>query len=212
MKKPIQLNLGCGITVCKDFINVDKSYTLQELKEKKGLMQNAVVEKGSKYVQADMTDLPFKDNFADYIETIDAVEHISFRGILKAFMEMYRVLKVGGTLTVVTPNFDNLAEIWTKEVANRPLSDEATMARYMDIMEVIYGNQANPGEFHTTPINAFFLGFLLQQSGFKEKDIIMTLYPRGTRGPDEKILKTSRWTSLQPAGMRTDMLVAIAKK
>lgn len=209
--KKIQLNLGCGIMVAKDFINVDKFYTLKQLKAKKGRLKYAVVEKGSKYVKADMCKLPFHDNYADYIETIDTIEHISFRQILQPFMEMYRVLKPGGVLHLVTTNFDNLASLWTKKIAGKPLTEDR-MKEYLNLMEIIYGNQVSEGEAHMTPMNPYFLGYLMQKAGFKEKNIKMTVYPMGTQGPGDKILKTSRWNHKVLPAMRSDMILVQAKK
>ena len=68
MKKQIKLNLGCGIRLVKGFINVDKAFTLEDIKAQAGPFRQAVCEKGAKFVQADMCNLPFEDNFADYIE------------------------------------------------------------------------------------------------------------------------------------------------
>lgn len=215
MKQKIQLNLGCGIILVKNFINVDKFYTLKELqkgaKTKKGFLKGAVIERGSKFIQADMCKLPFKDNYADYIETIDTIEHISYRVVLEAFKEMYRVLKPGGKLHLVTTNFDHLAELWTKKIAGR-LFDEETKIEYLNLMEVIYGNQLSAGEFHVVPYNPYFLGFILDKAGFKASNIKMTMHPMGSPGPGAKVLKTTRWPHKNVPSMRTDMILVQAKK
>lgn len=213
--KKISLNLGCGIYLIGGFINVDKFYTLKQLKEKKGDMCNTVIEKGAKFVQADMCALPFRDNYADYIETMDAVEHITFKKLIPVFSEMYRVLKSGGKLVIVTTNFDQLAELWTEKIAGKSLDNDKIMKDYLDLMEVIYGNQNHPGEFHTVPFNPYFLGFLLQKVGFKKKDIKMRVYPMGSKCPSRKILKASRFSSNNRKikwVARTDMILVQAKK
>lgn len=209
MKKPIKINLGCGITVVKDFINVDKMFTEKQLREKKGGLRDTVFEKGAKYVRGDILALPFKDNYADYIETIDAVEHISFLRILTAFKEMYRVLKPGGKLVVVTPNFDQLAELWTNTVKGLPLDNQESFEKFKNVMEVIYGNQLHEGEYHKTPFNPQFLLLLLTNSGFKIKKIKIIIYPMGNSDIRKKI-KTQKWE--KGLSVRTEMLLAEAIK
>lgn len=210
--KKVQLNLGCGVYLVKDFINVDKFYTLKQIKSKKGKFKNSVIEEGSKYVQADICKLPFKNDYADYIESIDAVEHIPFFKIIPAFKEMYRVLKPGCTLCFATTNFDEIAKNWTNRVAGKPFNSEKVMKDYLDLMEIIYGNQTAKGEFHLIPFNPYFLSFILTQSGFKLSNIKMRVYPTGTKCASRRILKTSRYFGSTPVVMRTEMIVVQAKK
>jgi predicted SAM-dependent methyltransferase len=205
VKQKIKINLGCGILATKGFINVDKYYTLKQLKEKKGSFKNAVVEKGSKYIQGDMLNLPFPDNYADYVETIDAVEHIPYRSILTAFKEMYRVLKLGGMLRVVTPNFNQLAELWTKTITDLPLINQENFEKYRIITEIIYGNQTFAGEYHLTPFNPQFLVLLLTNAGFDVNKIMIVQYPMGSDSIRKKI-KTQKWD--KGAGVRSEMLLA----
>jgi predicted SAM-dependent methyltransferase len=209
-KKKVKLNLGCGITVVGDgFINVDKFYTLKQLKEAKGTFRDAKVARGAKYVQADMLDLPFKDNYADYIETIDVIEHISFRFILKAFMEMYRVLKPGGKLCAVTANFDALARMWTDGIEGMVLDNQPNFDKFYNLMEVIYGNQAYGGEFHTTPFNPQFSTLLLKQAGFDLTKVKIIIYPIGSDAIGKKI-KTQKWG--KGCGVRTETILIEAIK
>jgi len=205
MKKQIRLNLGSGITISRGFINVDKMYTEKDLKSKKGNFINANFAKGAKYIQADMLALPFKDNYADYIETVDAIEHISFRFVSIALKEMYRVLKPKGKLVIVTTNFDQLARLWTETIAGKPIETQEAFENYKNVMEVIYGNQANGGEFHCTPFNPQFLAILLDQAGFDiKKKMKMTIYPMGNLKVGEKI-KTLKID--KGHGARTEMIV-----
>jgi SAM-dependent methyltransferase len=208
-KEKIKINLGCGIIPVDGFINVDKFYTEEQLKSKKGIFVDALFTKKTKYVQGDMLDLPFKENYADYIETVDAIEHISFRFVLKAVQEMYRVLKPGGKLVIVTTNFNQLAQLWTDTIARLPLNDQEAFEKYKNLMEVIYGNQAYGGEFHTTAFNPQFLNLLLVQAGFNPKKINIFVYPMGNAEIRKKI-KTQVWE--KNAVCRTEMLLAEVTK
>jgi len=201
----IQLNLGCGISLKKKFINVDNFYDFKDIKSKKGYFINATVEPGAKYVKGDMLSLPFKDNYADYIETVDAIEHISFRFVLKAFQEMFRVLKPKGKLVVVTTNFNQLAELWTQTIARMPLNGQEDVERYKNLMEVFYGNQVWDGEFHKTPFNPQFLNLMMVTAGFDPKKVKIFVYPMGNSDIRKKI-KTQVWE--KNAVCRTEMLLA----
>jgi len=159
--KHVNLNLGCGIWVRKGFINVDKFYTFKQLKEKKGFFKNAKVEEGAKYIQGDILSLPFEDDYADYIECNDVIEHIPFRFVFKALEEMKRVLKPGGKLILVTCDFTSLALEWVYMMSQSEFNPVA----YERLTEVIYGNQLNPEEYHRSPMTAVYLGELLSKAG-----------------------------------------------
>lgn len=201
IKKPIQINLGSGIHLSAGFINVDNFFDRKDLEEgirtKDGLYRNAIIDKGAEFVRADICDLPFKDNFADYIETIDTIEHIGFWSVNKALAEMYRVLKPGGKLSLMTTNFDELARLWTLEVANKPLEDNEVLKRYSILMAVIYGNQAGPGEYHRVPFNPYSLAYWLKEAGFDPKKFSITIYPSSsTKWPPIKTHALPEGTSI----------------
>jgi ubiquinone/menaquinone biosynthesis C-methylase UbiE len=179
----VWLNLGCGVSLADlPFINVDKFFTKEDLEnginKKDPLLVNARVPKGAKFVQADIAvHLPFEDNYADYIECNDAIEHMAMCEVIPALTEMYRVLKPGGKLAVSTTNFDELAKLWILNVTGKSLSTKEEIDRYITLSQVIYGNQAGPGEFHKVPFTPFSLGYYLQTAGFKLKDIVITVFP-----------------------------------
>lgn len=180
-KKEVWLNLGCGVSLADDFINVDNFFDLEDLKEgqrtKEGPFKNARVPKGAKFVRGNMCALPFKDNYADYIECNDAIEHMALGDVQKALSEMYRVLKPGGKLGLQTTNFDELAKLWTLNITGNSLSTQKDVDAFVTLSQVIYGNQAGPGEFHRTAFNPFVLGYHLRNAGFKLEDITITIYP-----------------------------------
>ena len=85
LKKEIFLNLGSGPTKGKDnWINVDLY----------GADINCDLRKG----------IPIKENTVDKIYTSHMFEHVPFKELKKFINECYRVLKVGGELSVCVPN------------------------------------------------------------------------------------------------------------
>lgn len=185
MRKKIQLNIGCGIRLCSGFINVDKFFTLKDLKEgaktKAGPYGRAEIEKGAEFVQADMCQLPFKDNYADYVECNQAIEHLPYAQVTVALKEMRRVLKPKKLLVVTTLNFDDLVRRWHENVASLEWS-ETVLKHYTDLAASFYGNQLGPGEFHHTPFNPPFLKLVLVHAGFTPEQIEIKGFPLGYTG------------------------------
>ena len=183
-KEEIWLNLGSGVHMADGFINVDNFFTLEHLKEgertKKGAFQNARVVKDSKFIKADILHLPFKDNYADYIECNDVIEHQAMNEVLPFLQEIYRVLKPGAKVGLATVNFDELARLWTKHITGNRMEKQEDWDLLINISQVIFGNQAGPGEFHKVPFNPFLLGFYFQKAGFKLENITINVYPTGS--------------------------------
>ncbi len=163
MKK---LNLGSGIFIRKGFINVDKYIDIEKLKRHEGQYKNAIYQKGAKFVKADIKEMPFPDNYADYVELFNVIEHFPMREIILYIKEIYRVMKKGAKLIILTNSMNGLAASWLAMTAQPPFD----LGRYIDIAEVIYGNQvggANQGEIHMCPFTPDFMNYILVQSGFK---------------------------------------------
>lgn len=190
MKKnnEVWLNLGSGVSLADaPFINVDNFFSLEDLKKgqkiKKGPFKNARVTKDTKFVRADICDLPFEDNFADYIECNDVIEHQPMKMVGVFLKEIYRVLKPGGKLGLSTTNFDELARLWTLNVTGSKFETTEDWERYITLSQVIYGNQAGDGEFHKVAFNPTTIAYHLQVAGFKLPNIIINIFP--TNSPNK---------------------------
>ena len=164
--KEVKLNLGCGVKMLPNFINVDV-YDIEDLKKKQGVFWEAEV-KGL-YLNADIRELPFPDEYADYILASEVLEHIPLKDINKTLREWYRVLKTGGRMVIKCPNFNALAEQW--------LTTEFNPESYGDMAQGIYGNQLTEKEYHLSPITPQMLNYYIAGMGVKEGKI--GVYPKG---------------------------------
>lgn len=201
MSKLIRLNLGSGIALASGFINVDKFRNYELMKNKAPMHEAAQVPEDAVFINADIIDLPFPDNYADYIECNDVIEHLPFRHVPQAFAEMYRVLKPGKKLCLMTTSFDNLAQIWLDYIAGKKYDQE----RYEEITQLIYGNQVGDGEFHLVPFNAHVLRHHLEAVGLT---FTMTMYPMNTT----KFPPAQTLSQPPDSVMRSDMIWVEATK
>ena len=185
----MQLNLGCGIHLVSGFVNIDVAFSLADLKRdvkaKKGVFENAVIEKGAKFIQCDMKKLPFKDNSVDYIESNCSIEHIPMNEVIVVFCEIHRVLKPGCHAVIVTTDFADLARMYLEECNKEDFDTE----RFFRVCSFIYGNQITSGEYHCSAFSPWYLKRLSDTAGFK--DIKVILHPRYTVCPK---LRTVRWS------------------
>lgn len=171
----VKLNLGCGIWLHKGYINVDKFYDYEDMVAKKPPYQQAIVEKGAKYVKADILHLPFKDDYADWVEMHQVMEHFSWQEAIAAMKEINRVMKPGATLLVSTPNFNGLIVDWLKDTVNN-LGNKFDLEKFVYRAQEFYGNQLAAGESHRCPITPDFVRFCLGAGGFTTGT--MWVFPR----------------------------------
>lgn len=171
--KLVRLNLGSGIVIKKNFINVD-IYEENDLKNHTGVCGNSVWEKGAKYIKSDIRSLPFDKEYADYVEMFEVLEHLPFRDIVPTLKEIHRVMKKGATLLLHCPNFNGLVRDWI-DIMTNPFDVD----RYIDVMETIYGNQLAKGEFHQCALTPQFMDYCLGFAGFnKGKMFVVPKYAK----------------------------------
>ena len=173
--KKIKLNLGSGVWLKSGFINVDKYMTEEQICSKKGAFAQAKIEPNAKFVQADIGKMPFPDNYADYVEMNQVIEHFPMKQIATYMKEVYRVMKPGGKLVASMPSFNGAVSDWLYMISNPPFNP----VEFLDLAEVIYGNQTSDGEIHKCPITPDFLNFILTSVGFKKGAIYIAR--RGTK-------------------------------
>ena len=166
LAKPVKLNLGCGVNLLSGFINVDKFITEEELREgsktHSGVWKNVLYPDDATFLQTDMLELPFKDNSVDYIECLEALEHLPYKDVEVAVAEMYRVLKPGAELCLCVPDFNDIAHVWTEKIADHPWDPYA----FFGMVQQVFGNQLHLGEHHKAAFNETYLSGLLEAVGF----------------------------------------------
>ena len=136
----IRLNLGCGNFPMKGFVNVDQ---IEEVKPD---------------LLADATDLPYDPDTVDEIYCGHMLEHLTWdegQGTLKHWLS---ILKRGGEIRIVVPDFDVLAKKY--------IDNPTTIAmKYMNDYFIYSYVQDSPHKY-------FYSGGLLQEAmemaGFKK--------------------------------------------
>lgn len=110
-------------------------------------------------VKADMWDLPYKDGEIDLIWASHVLEHAPMAKVPVTLKEWHRVLRVGGKLIVQVPNFDHVAKYWLT-------GPDRIWAEQM-----VFGHQANEGEFHKSAFTPALLKGDLVAAGFTVRHI-----------------------------------------
>lgn len=103
---PIKLDLGCGINKRAGFIGVDSMkfdgvdivWDLRKIPWSKPLPSST---KNVAQWKA------FADNSVDEVHSSHFVEHLTGAERIKFFNELYRVMKVGASATIITPNWSH---------------------------------------------------------------------------------------------------------
>ncbi len=145
----IKLHIGCGGIYKEGYINIDGyDDTVADLR-----------------AMADQ--LPFKNNYADIIESYHLIEHLSYSELRSTFREWYRVLKPGGRLLIECPDLiENMKIFLQSDYKKRWLwyKGEFPYGR----LAAFYGNQFHDGQFHKNGFDKERLFNLLDSMGFTD--------------------------------------------
>ena len=147
----VLINLGCGETFHKDWINAD-FYRLQNYIFKRHLRPNWML---------DLTKpLKCESNFVDAVFMEHTNEHLLYSENYKLISEIYRILKEGGVLRICVPDLNKYLN-WEVEKIN-----SIKMARFSSLPEAISSLTQN--HLHKSVWNAELLIELLTELGFKQ--------------------------------------------
>lgn len=110
---------------------------------------------GEPDIRADMADLPFADNSVDAIWASHVLEHCAMAKVAEVLAEWLRVLKPHGRAIIRVPNFDYVAKYWLT-------GPDRAWAEAM-----VFGHQADEGEFHKSAFTAGTIQADLEGTGFE---------------------------------------------
>ncbi len=146
---PCKLNLGCGLDIRGDYINIDL------------FSDNPLV------VYGDVRQLELQDNTVDEILASDILEHFPHAQTDAILKEWARVLKPDGLLEIRCPSLKLQAKAYIRG------DWDADIASYM-----IFGGQTNPGNFHCVGFDEISIQKHLEKAGFKIISIQEHDYPQ----------------------------------
>ena len=112
----IKLHMGCGSNILKGYINIDINNPKADL-------------------NSDCTNLPYKDNSVDVIESYHMIEHVTPQMAKNIIKESKRVLKPGGIFIIECPN---VLEGMRDFIANEDI----------EVLFSIYGRHRRPYDSH----------------------------------------------------------------
>jgi SAM-dependent methyltransferase len=119
----IKLNLGCGLAVAADWVNIDGSlnalvanmppmahrmvYRLTGARQYYSEQEYCSLLKNHRFLHHDLaTGIPLPDGIADYIFSSHFLEHLFWRDANSLLRECHRVLKPGGVLRISVPDLE----------------------------------------------------------------------------------------------------------
>lgn len=131
----MKLNIGSGNRYKKDYLNLD-------------IDKNCQVD-----IIADALRLPFKNCVFDEVYSRAVLEHISWRKTFDTLWEWRRVLKFGGKLVILVPDWD-----WIRK---------QNKIAY-EIVPWLFGGQRDAYDFHKSLFDELTLLMFYKQIGISE--------------------------------------------
>ena len=193
----VKLNLGCGSTPLKDYINIDMD-SLEDLKERypNKTFPDCRIE------DWDIFNLPLEDNSVDEVRADCLFEHLDFREEKRAFEEVKRVLKPKGIFNLSVPDFEDVVKNWIKAEDNwidwyRDDDDAISKKHWFGDYEYnftnrwgyitasLFGSQNGEGQYHKNCYNIGKLRNIFKKLNFIVESEESYIWPRGK----DKILK-----------------------
>jgi len=100
--------------------------------------------------------LPFANDSVESLLASHIIEHFSYREIDRVIEEWHRVVRPGGNILIITPNFAYIAHGYVEGWMD-----------YTESRNRMFGGQDYPGNFHFTMFDSLSMGKTLEKAGFK---------------------------------------------
>ena len=127
------LDFGCGTGNFAYAINKLTAADIYGVEPSDGMREKAL-SKGLDARRGDHTDIPFDDNFFDFIYMTDVIHYVP--DLKQMFFEFYRVLKSDGLICILTESHGQLeTRFWVKHF---PTTVATEKKRYPDIPDIIF--------------------------------------------------------------------------
>ncbi len=144
----IKINLGCGLQCPPGWINIDNSMGVKLasrpllkglvylfIPAKWNLLPNVQWPANTRWM--DMTrPFPFGDNSVDVIYSSHTFEHLTYEQGRFAFGECVRILKPGGIIRIVVPDFEQLVNAYIANRASSPMQAALKFHRDSGFFEI----------------------------------------------------------------------------
>lgn len=118
---PYLLNLACGakVSTVGNWVNIDFSSPMENV------------------IEMNILDgLTFTDGSFDAVYTAQFVEHLTLQEATVVLREIFRVLKPGGVLRIVTPDMEELARTYLQHLDNLKSNEDADEANKYDWIRI----------------------------------------------------------------------------
>lgn len=119
--------------------------------------------------------LPIRSGEFDGVISVFCLEHISWRKTKSFLGEVFRIIKAGGRVVIVTANTEAQVQ-WIKDHPNGWDNNNA----FDSFSGVLFGDQNYAGNFHSCYFSPVILTELFQQVGFER----ILIRPYGARDTD----------------------------
>ena len=147
----VKLNLGCGLQCPEGWVNIDSSLGVRLSKRpilKKLLyailptsigLPNIDWPKNTKWMEL-TKPFEFQDNSVDYIYSSHTFEHLTYQETSFVLKESLRVLKLGGVIRIIVPDFEILIQNYLDARKNAPETAALKFHEYSGFFEIPYPN------------------------------------------------------------------------
>jgi predicted SAM-dependent methyltransferase len=162
----LKLNIGCGTSGIKGWVNIDNSPSilLSRLPFGRRIFRTPDWPPGVR--RADVRKcIPFSDSSVLYIYSSHTFEHFTYEESLTVAKECFRVLKPGGILRIVVPDLGTIVRDYLADTAN-PKASHRFVGRLLltsGVRDVLH-----PGAHHKQMFDAASLPYLLLEAGFSQ--------------------------------------------